>query len=125
MLVAIGAGAASMVLLVAWRRRWGWRTVLLFNVVVSALAGAVAGALGFVNPESPLAALLSYGLLGTAAPFLSTLLPPTAPRDVAEVWSLLRRSAGILALTTLCGATAASATYMVIAGAFFYLRATH
>jgi hypothetical protein len=124
-LVAVGAAAGSMAFIVAWQRRWDWRRILAFNVVVSALAGAVAGALDFVAQENVVSSFLSYGVLGTAAPFASLLLPPSAPRNVSEAWHVIRRTVGIVLVSTLFCATAASATYMVIAGSFFYVRATH
>jgi hypothetical protein len=124
-LVAVGAVAGAMAFMVAWQRRWDWRRILAFNVAVSALAGAVAGALDFVSQENVVSSFLSYGVLGTAAPFASLLLPTSAPRDASDAWDVIRRTAGILVISTLFCATAASATYMVIAGSFFYVRATH
>jgi hypothetical protein len=123
--VAIGAVAGAMAFIVAWQRRWDWRRILAFNVAVSALAGAVAGALDFVAQENVVSSFLSYGVLGTAAPFASLLLQPSAPRNAADAWQVIRRTAGILVVSVLFCATAASATYMVIAGSFFYVRATH
>jgi hypothetical protein len=123
--VAVGAAAGSAGFIVAWQRRWCWRRIVGFNVIVSALAGAVAGALDFFAQENLVSSFLSYGLLGTAAPFASSLLPASAPRTVSDAWKVIRRTAGILAVSVLFCATAASATYMVIGGSFFYLRATH
>jgi hypothetical protein len=116
-LVALGAAAGSMAFVVAWQHRWGWRRVLALNV--SALAGAVAGGLLFASQQNLLFSFLSYGLLGTAAPFASSLVPVSSVRNAADAWRLVRRVAGILTVNTICCATAASATYMVIAGTFF------
>jgi hypothetical protein len=121
-LVAVGAAAGSMGFIVACQHRWGWRRILAFNVGVCALAGAVTGALFFVSEENLLWSFLSYGVLGTAAPFASTLLPPSPPHNVSDGWRFVRRVAGILAVNTLCCATAASATYMLIAGSFFFAQ---
>jgi hypothetical protein len=118
-LVALGAAAGSTAFLVAWRHRWGWRRVLALNVGVSALAGAVAGGLLFASEQNVLFSFLSYGLLGTAAPFASSLVPVSTVRNATDAWRLVRRVAGILSVNTICCATAASATYMVIAGTFF------
>jgi hypothetical protein len=124
-LVALGAAAGSAVFVRAWQHRWDWRRILTVNVVVCACAGAVAGALDFMSRESVVLSFLGYGLLATAAPFAATLLPLAPVRDNADAWRLVRRTAGRLTLHSLLCATAASATYMVIAGSFFYLRATH
>ena len=75
-LVVLGAAAGSMGFIAAWQHRWGWRTMLAFNAAVSAMAGAVAGALYFASPDNPLHSLLSYGLVGTAAPL--HVYPPAA-----------------------------------------------
>jgi hypothetical protein len=120
-LVAVGAAAGSMVFIVAWQRQWNWRQILVTNVVVCALAGAVAGALVFVAHETVLSSFLSYGLFATAAPFASSLLPLSPPRNVSDAWQLIRRTSAILAVNTLFCATAASATYMLVAGSFFYV----
>jgi hypothetical protein len=119
-LVAVGAAAGSMVFIVAWQRRWNSRQILVANVVICALAGAVAGALVYVAQENMASSFLSYGLLGTAAPFASSLLPPSPPRNAPDAWQLIRRSAAILAVNILFCATAASATYMLIAGSIIY-----
>jgi hypothetical protein len=119
-LVAVGAAAGSMVFIVAWQRRWNSRQILVANVVICALAGAVAGALVYVAQENMVSSFLSYGLLGTAAPFASSLLPPSPPRNAPDAWQLIRRSAAILAVNILFCATAASATYMLIAGSIIY-----
>jgi hypothetical protein len=118
-LVAVGAAAGSMVFIVAWQRRWNSRQILVANVVICALAGAVAGALVYVAQENMVSSFLSYGLLGTAAPFASSLLPPSPPRNAPDAWQLIRRSAAILAVNILFCATA-SATYMLIAGSIIY-----
>jgi hypothetical protein len=121
-LVAVGAAAGSTAFIVAWQRRWNWRQILGANVVVCALAGGVAGTLVFTAHETVVSSFLGYGLLGTAAPFASSLLTLSPPRDVSEAWQLIRRTAGILAVNALFCGTAASAAYMLVAGSFFYVQ---
>ena len=121
-LVALGAAAGSTAFILAWQRRWNWRQILGANVVVCALAGGVAGALVFTAHETVASSFLGYGLLGTAAPFASSLLTLSPPRDVSDGWQVIRRTAGILAVNALFGATAASATYMLVAGSYFYVH---
>ncbi|MEO3761518.1 hypothetical protein ABGB19_24970 [Mycobacterium sp. B14F4] len=124
-LVALGAAAGSVGPILGWHRRWSRLRVLGFNVAVSALAGAVAGALDFVAQESVVSSFLGSGLLATAAPFASVLVSQAPPRDGPDAWRFIRRAAGVLAISALFCATAASVTYMIIAGSFFYIRATH
>ena len=119
-LVAVGAAAGSMVFIVAWLRRWTWRRILAANAIVCALAGAVAGALVFGAQESVFSSFLNYGLLGTAAPFASTLLPSSPPRNMSDACQLIRRTGAILAGNTLFCATAASVTYSLVVGSFIY-----
>ena len=121
-LVAAGAAAGSVGFIFVWRRRWDWLQILAFNAGVCALAGAVAGSQVFEGHETALTSFLGYGLFGTAATFVSSLLPASAPRDASDAWRLFRRTAGILAVNTLLCGTIASATYMLIAGSFFYVQ---
>lgn len=123
-LVAVGAAVGSIGLIVAWQRRWDWRQILAFNVGVCALAGAVAGSQVFVAQQTMLSSFLGYGLFGTAATFASSLLPASPPRNVSDAWLLIRRTGAIVAVNALFCATAASATYMLFAGSFFYVRGT-
>ena len=92
------------------------------NVGVSALAGAVAGGLFFVTQENLVFSFLSFGLLGTAAPFASLMLPRSPIRDAADGCRLIREVTGVLALNVVCCATAAAGTYMLIAGSFFAVQ---
>jgi hypothetical protein len=121
-LVAVGAAAGAVGLIAVWERRWSWRQILGFNAGICALAGAVAGSQVFQSHETVLTSLLGYGVFGTAATFVSSLLPVSAVHDVADARRLLRRTAGVLVANTLVCATVASATYMLVAGSFFYVQ---
>lgn len=120
-LVAAGAAAGSAGLIVAWRRRWSWRQILAFNVCLCALAGAVAGSQVLEARETAVTSFLGYGLCGTAATFVSSLLPPSPPHSRADAWRLVRRTAALLAVNALFCGTVAAATYMLVAGSFFYV----
>jgi hypothetical protein len=126
-LVAVGAAAGCLGFVVAWQLGWNRRQVLQGNVAVCAVAGVVAGVLVFAAQQNVGSSLLSYGLLGTAAPFASALLPlpKSPPRNVSEAWGLMRRTAASLALNTLLGASATSATYILIVGGVLFTRGTN
>jgi hypothetical protein len=121
-LVAAGAAVGAVGLIAAWEHRWSWRQIAAFNAGVCALAGAVAGSQVFEAHETALTSFLGYGVFGTAATFVSSLLPSSPPRDVADAWRLIRRTAGVLAANALLCGTVASATYMLVAGSFFYVQ---
>lgn len=122
-LVALGAVVGAVALAASWQAGWGWRQIVYVNTGVSALAGALAGALIFSANQSVLALFLGFGVLQTAAPFASVLLPFPSPQDASEAWRLIRRTCGLLALNCAFCATAASAAYILFSGGAIYIHA--
>jgi hypothetical protein len=122
LLAAVGAAIGAVMFIFAIQHRWGWRRIVAANAAASALAGVVAGALTFASNESVWSSFLICGVLGTAAPFVSALLPVPPLRNMREVRHLISRSFKLMTANVLICATAASAAYIVLSGSLIYLH---
>jgi hypothetical protein len=121
-LVALGSAVGSVVFLTAQRRRWCWRRILAVNAGICAVAGALAGILIFGASNSVIWSFIGYGVLGTAAPFTSTLVPLSPPHRTSDAWRLISRTGALLAVNALFCATSAMAAYMIVVGGLLYVR---
>jgi hypothetical protein len=104
---ALGSGLTVMV------HRWptGASRALAMNAVASGLLGAFSAA-GWHS--AALTALLGYGVLSTAAPLTSVLLPLPTARDVANIWGLARRAAIAMATNGIVCAAFATGGYLAV-----------
>jgi hypothetical protein len=104
---ALGSGLTVMV------HRWPMPAsrVLAMNAAVCGLLGAFS-ATG--AQSAGLTALLGYGVLSTAAPLTSVLLPLPTARDAAQIRGLTRRAAIALATNGIVGAAFATGGYLAV-----------
>jgi hypothetical protein len=120
--VALGGAVGSGLTVVAHRWPSGASRVLAVNAVVCGLLGAFSAA---GVHSAGLTALLGYGVLSTAAPLTSVLLPLPTARDAAHVWGLARRAAVAMATNGIVCAAFATAGYLAVAvGITIYRKLT-
>jgi hypothetical protein len=103
-------GAAAVVTLL--RRRPGKQTALAVSIITSFLLGVFNAS---VLHSRDLAALVSVGILGTAASFLLVAdIGQTVPTDISGAGRLLRRVAGAMVAQAFLCATFATTGYLSI-----------
>ncbi|MED5812393.1 hypothetical protein VST63_08470 [Mycolicibacterium sp. 050232] len=105
LLVAAGAATGAPAAVYLYRNADRWRIVAV-NCVVCALLGCVTG-LQATMDSPPVALLFGEGLLVTAAPITTVLLPLTAISDRGDLRRAILRTARLLGITALyCSAFA-------------------
>lgn len=97
LLVGAGGAVGAPAAVYLYRNADRWRTTAI-NCVVCALLGFLT-ALQVKFDSAPALLLVGQGMLVTAAPITTVLLPLTAIGDREPTWQLVRRAARALAIT--------------------------
>ncbi|OMC40174.1 hypothetical protein A5740_24485 [Mycobacterium sp. GA-1841] len=104
-LVGLGAAVGAPAAVYLYRNADRWR-ITAFNCVVCALLGCLT-AVQSTADSPPALLLVGEGLLVTAAPITTVLLPMAAFSDRTHTWQAIRRAGRALAITGLyCSAFA-------------------
>jgi hypothetical protein len=123
LLVAAGAAAGAPAAVYLYRNADRWR-IIAINSVVCALLGCLT-ALQTTMDSPPPVLLVGEGLLVTAAPMTTVLLPLAAIDPRGYPWQTIRRTARTLALTAMYCSAFAMIGYLsvyVFAGVQYKLK---